>query len=291
MNKKLTKKETLKKAMKKPTLQTDGEEKQSVIIKKSEIDIRITRIRSFWQQYTELKSEIVRDLYYLQEHQDELKAEKGLTFKELLEELTGYSKSYYYQLTGNYKFLLEYNRLDLFEKVDTKIIEKIKSTGDEKEKKNLLNKAETLTREDFKKTVRPSDSDTNIKDTQYINIDPSPTHIIKDIPEPGGIENSAGETTEMQIGVNSEITVVDILTKQLLDYKIKLKPGIKDLIPGKRIEKSAINDMINGVIDTISRLHAAGLITDNELIKIQKTVKLEALDLKIEEINQNSFDN
>ena len=47
--------------------------------------------------------------------------------------------------------------------------------------------------------------------------------------------------------------------------------------------------MLGGIIAMTIRLYTAGLISDDELKKIQRKVKLETLDKKIDEMKKNSF--
>jgi hypothetical protein len=124
------------------------------------IRLKISDIEKNIKTFNESRKNIIEDLMYLREHQNELRAVSGKTFSEFLESVVGFSKSYFYQLTNNYQFLEEHNRVDLFDKVDTKIIENIKRVSDQKQQIALLKKAEKLTRDDFPQVrVRPSDSD------------------------------------------------------------------------------------------------------------------------------------
>lgn len=136
-----------------------------------EVVKRIDRIKNNLEIMSESKGQIIEDLNYLKEHQAELTEKTGLTFESFIKEVAGYSKGYFYQLTANYEFLKSKDKIDLLDKVDTKIIEEIKKIDDTKIQKEYLNKAETLTRADIKsmrervspdyseKTVRPSDSE------------------------------------------------------------------------------------------------------------------------------------
>ena len=136
-----------------------------------EVVKRIDRIKNNLEIMSESKGQIIEDLNFLKEHQAELTEKTGLTFESFIKEVAGYSKGYFYQLTANYEFLKSKDKIDLLDKVDTKIIEEIKKIDDTKIQKEYLNKAETLTRADIKsmrervspdyseKTVRPSDSE------------------------------------------------------------------------------------------------------------------------------------
>jgi len=129
--------------------------------KKSEISIAISRIKSRVKDIAHTKVEIARDLSFLQENQEQLKEETGLTFKEFIEQLQGFSKSYFYQLTNNYKFLQQYNKIELLENTDTKVIELISKVEDPKPFFEKLEKGESITRTNIHQLnpVRPSDSD------------------------------------------------------------------------------------------------------------------------------------
>jgi hypothetical protein len=123
-----------------------------------EVVKRVNRIKSNVEIMTDSKKQIIEDLNFLKEHQTELTKETGLTFEAFIKDVAGYSKSYFYQLTANYEFLKENNKIDLLDKVDTKIIEEIKKIDNHKLQQEYLKKAETLTRADFNQDrVRRSD--------------------------------------------------------------------------------------------------------------------------------------
>lgn len=123
-----------------------------------EVAKRVNRIKSNVEIMTDSKKQIIEDLNFLKEHQAELTKETGLTFEAFIKDVAGYSKSYFYQLTANYEFLKENNKIDLLDKVDTKIIEEIKKIDNHKLQQEYLKKAETLTRADFNQDrVRRSD--------------------------------------------------------------------------------------------------------------------------------------
>lgn len=123
-----------------------------------EVVKRVNRIKSNVEIMTDSKKQIIEDLNFLKEHQAELTKETGLTFEAFIKDVAGYSKSYFYQLTANYEFLKENNKIDLLDKVDTKIIEEIKKIDNHKLQQEYLKKAETLTRADFNQDrVRRSD--------------------------------------------------------------------------------------------------------------------------------------
>lgn len=123
-----------------------------------EVVKRVNRIKSNVEIMTDSKKQIIEDLNFLKEHQKELTKETGLTFEAFIKDVAGYSKSYFYQLTANYEFLKENNKIDLLDKVDTKIIEEIKKIDNHKLQQEYLKKAETLTRADFNQDrVRRSD--------------------------------------------------------------------------------------------------------------------------------------
>jgi len=127
-----------------------------------EVVKRIDRIKNNLEIMSESKGQIIEDLNYLKEHQAELTEKTGLTFETFIKDVAGYSKQYFYQLTANYEFLKSNDKIDLLDKVDTKIIDEIKKIDNLKIQKEYLEKAETLKRSDIKNMrdrVRPSDSE------------------------------------------------------------------------------------------------------------------------------------
>jgi len=136
-----------------------------------EVVKRVDRIKNNVEIMRDSKSQIIEDLLFLKEHQDELTKKTGLTFEAFIKEVAGYSKQYFYQLTGNYEFLKSNDKTALLDTVDYKIINEIKKIDNPKLQKEYLSKAETLTRADIyeikervspaysENTVRPSDSE------------------------------------------------------------------------------------------------------------------------------------
>ena len=93
---------------------------------------------------------IVERLKTLQDNQDALKEQTGLTFTEVLAKTAHVSKSYFYSLVGNYSFLQEQGRLDLLEVLDTKVIEYIEKQEPEKQGELIAKAAQGgLTRKDI----------------------------------------------------------------------------------------------------------------------------------------------
>jgi hypothetical protein len=126
--------------------------------KKSEVIKAIEFIKNEIINFNESKLKIIEKLAFLKNNQEKLIEETGKTFNELIVEITGFSKSYFYQLVGNYEFLDKHNRTDLIDKVDTGVITNLKKIENPQELKKLLNKANTLTRKDFAESDM-SDSD------------------------------------------------------------------------------------------------------------------------------------
>lgn len=112
---------------------------------KAEINKRIGRIKANINNLHDARTSIIEDMLYLQQHKKDIKAITGKSFDELIKDMTGHSRRYYNQLLANYKFLKKYERVDLFDKIDIKVIEHIKKTN----KPALLDKAETMTRDDI----------------------------------------------------------------------------------------------------------------------------------------------
>jgi len=118
----------------------------------SEIQKRVNKIRINADLYKTAQIDIIKDLMYLQNHQDELKAELNITFKEFIESL-GMSKTDFYRQIGNYKYLEEHKKTELVESVDSEIIRLI-SQADPEKQEELLNRAGELTRDDFKQSKK-----------------------------------------------------------------------------------------------------------------------------------------
>lgn len=148
-------KDKLQKYADKPTLATSSPRK--AVIVKSEIDKTINRIKNNLTQYQEIKTDIVRDLLFLKNHQDELKVEKGITFQEFIENELGMTKGHFYEQLQAYNLCLTYKDETVFNEVDTKILVKIARMGNESEQIKYFKNVRKLTRADFVK-VRPSDS-------------------------------------------------------------------------------------------------------------------------------------
>ncbi len=133
-----------------------------------EVVKRVDRIKNNVEIMRDSKSQIIEDLLFLKEHQDELTKKTGLTFEAFIKEVAGYSKQYFYQLTGNYEFLKSNDKTALLDTVDYKIINEIKKIDNPKLQKEYLSKAETLTRADIyeiKERVSPAYSENTVQNT------------------------------------------------------------------------------------------------------------------------------
>lgn len=113
--------------------------------------------------------DICNILATMQDNQKELKEQTGLTFKDVITQYTTLSKSYFYSLVGQYRFLTQYNKTELVESIDTKVLEYIEKQPPEKHAE-LIEKAEKgdLRRADIKKKPE-SDGRTQKKSKNQIN--------------------------------------------------------------------------------------------------------------------------
>ena len=180
---------------------------------KQEVVRRVKRIKNNVGIMRDAKSQIIDDLMYLKENQEELTQETGLTFEEFIKEVAGYSKGYFYKLTGNYEFLKSQDKIELLDKVDAEIINEIKRMDNPKLQKVYLDKAETLTRsdiEEMRNRVSPRDSENIIKTGEIINVTP--------------IETQNNELHKYKIKVNKKITYqINMLESYIKQLRKKKK--------------------------------------------------------------------
>jgi len=173
-----------------------------------EVRRAVKRIKTSVEIFNESKVEILKELLFLREHQKELELQENQTFEQFINEVVGYSKQYFYQLTGVYSFLKENDKLELFDQVDYKILNEIKRLKDPKEQIKFLKKAKTLTRADIdsiKGKVSRAYSD-NIIDAEII-------------PETPQAENTI-ENTELK---EFKKMITAKITKQIYFYEKYIK--------------------------------------------------------------------
>jgi hypothetical protein len=164
----------------------------------TDLDTTINRIKrniKFLQtikdQAETSKSEIVKDLIFLKNHQEELLNEKGITFEDFLKNEIGIAKSFFYEQIKAYELCLEYNRTDLYDSVDSKILVNIARMDDKKQREKYLIKSPELSRKDIPLVRRPNSEDavyvlpkdefpTNKKKGSYIKRDKKKENLVFD---------------------------------------------------------------------------------------------------------------
>jgi preprotein translocase subunit SecD len=135
----------------------EGDLKRITIEIKSDLD-ELRDIAEWWKakkdRVVELKQSIIEKLIYVRDHRKKLLV--GRPFEEYLSNDVGISKGYFYEQLQAYNICAEYQKPGLFKKVDHKILVNIAREKDKDRQKELIQKAPTLSREDFKK-VSPTD--------------------------------------------------------------------------------------------------------------------------------------
>lgn len=189
---------------------------------KSNIQRAIGFIENNIALFNESKLEIIKNLIILKENQIDLKKETGKTFNEIIVEITGFSKSYFYQLIGNYEFLKQQKRVDLFDRVGAEVITKLKKIDDTRKLKKLLNDAESLTKADTR-LIESDRSDS----PKIINVD----YVIED----SSIKITRGVKNSDSLYVNIDDKELKILTfdKGLQDDAFIDSEKLKNLIRNK----------------------------------------------------------
>ena len=135
----------------------------AIIINESEID-KITRniqsdldelrdIYEWWKvkkvQVNDLKKNIIEKLIYVRNEKKRLLGK--MNFEDYIVNEIGISKGYFYEQLQAYNVCLEYNRPKLFQEVDHKILVNIAREKSKDKQRNLIEHANELTRDDFKK--------------------------------------------------------------------------------------------------------------------------------------------
>jgi hypothetical protein len=135
----------------------EGELKRITIEIKSDLD-ELRDIAEWWKakkdRAVELKQSIIEKLIYVRDHRKKLLTSR--TFEEYLSNDIGISKGYFYEQLQAYNICAEYQKPGLFKQVDHKILVNIAREKDKDRQKALIEKAPTLSREDFRK-VSPTD--------------------------------------------------------------------------------------------------------------------------------------
>jgi len=140
-----------------PKEKTGGDLKRITLEIKSDMN-ELQDIAEWWkakkERVSELKQNIIEKLMYVRNNRKKLLA--GRTFEEYLVNDIGISKGYFYEQIQAYNVCAEHKRLDLYKEIDPKVLVNIAREKDPAKQKKLIEKAPTLSRDDFKK-VRPSD--------------------------------------------------------------------------------------------------------------------------------------
>lgn len=149
--------------IKAPALAIVPKEKTSVDLKRITLEIKsdmneLQDIAEWWKakkdRVNELKQNIIEKLKYVRDHKKKLLG--GRTFEEYLTGDVGLSKGYFYEQLQAYNICVEYQKPGLFKEVDHKVLVNIAREKDKDKQKKLIDKAPSLSREDFKK-VSPTD--------------------------------------------------------------------------------------------------------------------------------------
>lgn len=122
------------------------------------LDAIVEWVKEKKKQFNDTRERIVQNLIYVREHKKRLL--KGRTFTEYLEDEVGISKGYFYEVLRAFELAQEYKKPELFQNVDYRILADIARIDDVKTRENLLKRADTLTREDVKKSAGQTFSET-----------------------------------------------------------------------------------------------------------------------------------
>ena len=115
------------------------------------LDAIVDWVKEKKKQFNDTRERIVQNLIYVREHKKRLL--KGRTFTEYLEGEVGISKGYFYEVLRAFELAQEYKKPELFQNVDYRILADIARIDDVKTRESLLKRADTLTREDVKKSA------------------------------------------------------------------------------------------------------------------------------------------
>lgn len=156
----------LEKAQQKKTLEVTSSVVETLpVVTENDLDKITAEIRSDLQkldaivnwvndrkkQFAETRERIVKNLLFVRENKKRLLGPKN--FEEYLESDVGITKGYFYQVLRAYEISHEYKKPELFENVDYRILSDISRIDNEKVKAQLLNKADSLSRDDVKMAV------------------------------------------------------------------------------------------------------------------------------------------
>ena len=137
--------------------QKEGELRRLTLEIKSDLD-ELRDIAEWWkakkERVAELKESIIKKLMHVRNNRKKLLG--GRTFEEYLTTDVGISKGYFYEQLQAYGVCAEYQKPGLFKEVDHKVLVNIAREKDKEKQKELIEKAASLSRDDFKK-VSPTD--------------------------------------------------------------------------------------------------------------------------------------
>jgi preprotein translocase subunit SecD len=196
------------------------------------------------ERVNELREVVIEKLIYVRENKKSLLGTR--TFEDYLVNEIGLSKGYFYEQLQAYEVCVEYKKPKLFKEVDHKILVNIAREKDPDRKKSLIDNAKVLSREDFKKNkqtikVSPTDFSVNQK------IRPEAIAVKYSVP------GAAGKQSPAKIALG--------LLKAFSEMHKKSK---------SEHEETFLRGYIYGLIAFAENLHNSELITDDDLIKIQK---------------------
>ena len=135
--------------MKAALVETQQKTLKNAIQETSEINKKLKHIKNNMINFNNIKIDILKDLNYLYDNQDQLKLETDKTFFEIIEEL-GISKVYYYEQLQAYNLCLEYNNEKVFNEIDTKLLVQVSRVEDKKQQQKYFENVYTLSRSDIK---------------------------------------------------------------------------------------------------------------------------------------------
>lgn len=118
------------------------------------------------KQFAETRERVLKNLIHVKENRKQLLGEK--TFEVYLESDIGITKGYFYQVLRAYEIAQDYKKPELFENVDYRILSDISRIDDEKIKKDLLRRAESLTRDEVKQAAHKEADDLKPKKVKSI---------------------------------------------------------------------------------------------------------------------------
>lgn len=118
------------------------------------------------KQFAESRERVLKNLIYVKDHKKKLLPDK--TFEDYLENDIGITKGYFYQVLRAYEISQDFKKPELFENVDYRILSDISRVENEKIRKDLIRRAESLTRDDVKQAVNKDSGEEILKKSKSI---------------------------------------------------------------------------------------------------------------------------